>query len=130
MKGKKSVPETITLTVPFKVKKRSGRKQIVLPDFASPPPKLDNALIKALARAHRWKRLVDEGEFASIADLAAHEGIASSYLIRVMRLTNLAPDIIEAILDGKNPNKSLKELLDPMTPLWGEQRWELGYSNG
>ncbi|MDP7152297.1 MAG: hypothetical protein QGI08_03910 [Paracoccaceae bacterium] len=127
MTDKITTTETITLTIPFKLKKRGGRKEMVLPDFATPPPKLDNALIKSLARAHRWKRLVDEGHFASIKDLAEHEKIPASYMIRTMRLTTLAPDIVEAILKGRNPNKTLRELLDPFTPMWAEQRWEFGY---
>jgi hypothetical protein len=124
----KSTPtETITVTIPFTLKRRGGRKMMVLPDFATPPPNLDNALIKSLVRAHRWKRLLDEGQFASLKDLAEHEKIAPSYMVRVMRLTTLAPDIVEAILKGRNPNKTLRELLDPFTPIWAEQRWEFGY---
>ena len=61
----------------------------------------DSTLVKALARAFRWKRMLETGEFATIADLAEREGIASSYLTRVLRLTLLAPDIVEAILDGR-----------------------------
>jgi hypothetical protein len=129
MTGKPPTPDTITLTIPFTLKRRGGRKEMVLPDFATPPPKLDNALIKSLARAYRWKRLLDEGHFASQKDLAEHEKIAASYMIRVMRLTTLAPDIVEAILKGRNPNKTLRELLDPFTPIWAEQRWEFGYND-
>ena len=72
-----------------------------LPEGAAQTRKPDNTLVKALARAFRWKRMLDSGEFATIADLAEHEGIAPSYMTRVMRLTLLAPVVVEAILDGR-----------------------------
>ena len=126
MTGKSSTPDTITLTIPFKLKRRGGRKEMVLPDFATPPPKLDNALIKSLARAHRWKRLVDEGHFASIKDLAEHEKIPASYMIRTMRLTTLAPDIVEAILDARQPpGLTLQSLRVQIPDEWSRQRESL-----
>lgn len=95
------VPETVTIHVPFRLVKRGGRKEMVLPEGAAQARKPDNTLVKALARAFRWKRMLDSGEFATIADLAEHEGIAPSYMTRVMRLTLLAPVVVEAILDGR-----------------------------
>ena len=71
--------------------------------------------------------MLDDGAFATIAELAAHERIAPPYLTRVMRLTLLAPDIIEAILDGHTPDLTMDELLNPMTRIWAEQRELLGY---
>lgn len=124
-----ATPETIILTIPFTIKRRGGRKEMISPESANPVPRMDTALIKSLARAYRWKRLIDEGKFASLKDLSEHEKIAASYMIRVMRLTTLAPDIVEAILKGRNPNKTLRELLDPFTPIWAEQRWEFGYND-
>lgn len=95
------VPETVTIHVPFRLVKRGGRKEMQLPEGAAQTRKPDNTLVKALARAFRWKRMLDSGEFATIADLAEHEGIAPSYMTRVMRLTLLAPVVVEAILDGR-----------------------------
>ena len=95
------IPETVTLYVPFRVVKRGGRKVTQLPKGAEEPRKADNTLVKALARAFRWKRMLESGEFATIAELADREGIAPSYMTRVLRLTLLAPDIAEAILNGK-----------------------------
>ena len=95
------VPETVTIHVPFRLVKRGGRKEMQLPEGSAQTRKTDNRLVKALARAFRWKRMLDSGEFATIADLAEHEGIAPSYMTRVMRLTLLAPVVIEAILDGR-----------------------------
>ena len=80
-------------------------------------------LLKALARAFRWKRLLGTGEFATIADLAEHERIAAPYLTRTLRLAFLAPDLVEAILDGRQPsNLSLEMLRKPLPTSWQEQR--------
>jgi len=85
--------------------------------------RVDSTLIKALARAHRWKRLLESGRFASVAELAVAEKINQSYLCRVLRLTLLAPDIVEAILDGKQPpGMQLDALLKPFPVEWKRQR--------
>jgi len=97
--------ETVTLHVPFRVVKRGGRKEMRLPDGAPSPRRTDSALVKALARAFRWKRMLESGEFATVAELAEREGIAPSYMTRVLRLTLLAQDIVEAILDGRQPEE-------------------------
>jgi len=122
-----TIPDTITVHVPFRVVKRGGRKEMHLPEGAAQLRRTDSTLIKALARAYRWKRLLDAGSFATIEEIAAHERISASYLTRVMRLTLLAPDIIEAILDGRTPALGMDELLNPMTPVWSKQRALLGY---
>ena len=116
------IPETVTLHVPFRVVKRGGRKEMQLPNGASPPRRTDNTLVKALARAFRWKRMLESGDFATIAELAEREGIAPSYMTRVLRLTLLAPDIIDAILDGKQgPEVTLAQVLEPFPLTWQHQ---------
>ena len=116
------IPETVTLHVPFRVVKRGGRKGMQMPDGAAPPRRTDSTIIKALARAFRWKRMLESGEFANIAELAEREGIAPSYMTRVLRLTLLAPDIVEAIMDGKQePEVTLRRLLEPFTQEWAKQ---------
>jgi hypothetical protein len=116
------VPETVTLHVPFRIVKRGGRKEMKLPDGAAQPQKTDNTLVKALARAFRWKRMLESGEFATIAELAEREGIAPSYMTRVLRLTLLAPEIVEAILDGKQgPAVTLTRVFDPFPVEWEQQ---------
>jgi hypothetical protein len=80
-------------------------------------------MVKALARAHRWKRLMESGRFASVTELAEAEKINQSYLCRVLRLTLLAPDIVEAILDGRQPaSLQLDALLKPFPTEWMAQR--------
>jgi hypothetical protein len=94
-----------------------------MPEGAAQPRRADSTLVKALARAFRWRRMLESGEFATIAELAEREGIASSYLTRVLRLTLLAPDLVEAILDGKQgPEVTLANAMEPFPTTWSEQR--------
>lgn len=117
---------TLTVRVPLTLRKRGGRKQVVMPDGAcwgQPRPRVDNTMVKAIARAHRWKRLMESGRFASVTELAEAEKINQSYLCRVLRLTLLAPDIVEAILDGRQPAAlQMDALLKPMPLEWAAQR--------
>jgi hypothetical protein len=90
------------------------------------PGNAASALIKALARAFRWKRMLESGEFATIGELAQREGIAVSYLTRVLRLALLAPDIVEAILDGRHgPAVTLARVLEPFPLVWQDQRIQI-----
>ena len=121
------IPETMTLHVPFRIVKRGGRKEMQLPHGVRPDRKADNTLVKALARAFRWKHLLESGEFATVSELAEREGIAPSYVTRVLRLTLLAPDIVEAILDGKQgPEVTLARVLEPFPVEWAIQTEHLG----
>ncbi len=84
---------------------------------------VDCALVKALARAQRWQRMLESGECASFTELAATEKIDRSYLCRVLRLTLLAPEIVEAILDGRQPEgMTLRALMKGFPAEWQEQR--------
>ena len=122
-----ATPETVTLHVPFRIVRRGGRKEMQLPDGATQPRRTDSTLVKALARAFRWKRMLESGEFATIAELAEREGIAPTYMTRVLRLTLLAPDIVEAILDGRQPRHlTLEVLRQPLSEDWSEQKRALG----
>ena len=123
MTSRTQIPDTVTLHVPFRVVKRGGRKEMQLPEGAAQTRRTDNTLVKALARAFRWKRMLETGDFVTIAELAEHEGIAPSYMTRVLRLTLLAPDIVEAILDGRHGSDArLSKLLEPFPLKWAEQR--------
>ncbi len=115
---------TITVFVPMTWRRRGGRKVIIAPpgcDDWAPPPRIDNALVKALARTHRWRRLLEGGEYATLAELADAERISRSYVSRLLRLTLLAPDIVERILDGR-PTAGLPQLLKPFPVEWDKQR--------
>ncbi len=94
-----------------------------LPEGATPTPGADSTLVKALARAFRWKQMLESGEFAIIAELAEREGIAPSYMSRVLRLTLLSPALVEAILDGRQgPEVTLARVLEPFPVEWEGQR--------
>lgn len=119
----KPVPETVTVHVPFRFVKRGGRKEMQLPEGASSQRKMDNTMVKALARAFRWKRMLESGEFATIAELAKREGIAAPYLARVLRLTFLAPDVVEAIFEvGQPEGISLQSFRGQLPDEWARQR--------
>lgn len=129
MTGAMPTPDVITIQVPFRVVKRGGRKEMHLPEGAAASRKPDSTLVKALARAFRWKRMLDSGEFATIAEMAEREGIAPSYMTRVLRFTLLAPDIVEAILDGKQrPEVTMAWLLEPFPFSWTEQKSAFGHA--
>jgi hypothetical protein len=106
-------------------KRRGGRKVIIAPDGgdAWPPakPRPDETLIRALARAHRWKRLLEEGTHKSSAELAEAEKVSRCYVNRIVQITLLPPDIVEAILDGRQ----LDDLTRPLPSDWEEQRKRL-----
>lgn len=115
------VPETLTVLVPFSVRKRGGRREVIIPAGTQPKrPRVENTVLKALARAFRWKRMLESGAFATIGDLAAHEKIAPSYMTRVMRMTLLAPEIVEGIVVGQC-DLGLAELLEPFPVDWAAQ---------
>jgi len=117
------IPNTVTLHVPFRIVKRGGRMEMQLPKGAEHPRRTDSTLVKALARAFRWKRMLESGQFATIGELAERDGIAKPYLSRVLRMTLLAPDIIEAILDGRQGAEvTLARVLEPFPVAWYEQR--------
>jgi len=116
------MPDTITVHGPFRFVKRGGRKKILLPEGTMQKQMADNTLIKALARAFRWKQMLETGNFVTIAELAKQEGIAPSYMTRVVRLTLLAPDTVEAILDGRQgPKVTLAKMFEPFPHEWSRQ---------
>lgn len=116
------IPATITLHVPFRLVKRGGRKEMQRPSGTQARARPDDTLIKALARAFRWKKMLETGDFATVAELADREGIAVSYLTRVLRLTQLAPDLVDAILDGRHPpSLTLQSLRGQIPDEWSSQ---------
>jgi hypothetical protein len=117
--------ETITVHIPITFRKRGGRKLVVTPDGAAwaPQPRVDNAMVKALARAFRWRKMLDTEMYATLEELARAKGVHATYVSRVLRLTLLAPDIVEAILDGRQPaGLQLDDLLEGVPLGWEVQR--------
>jgi hypothetical protein len=124
--------ETLTIRIPIRLQRRGGRKLIMTPDGAavSPPkPRRDDTLIKALVRAHRWRR-IERGQVKSITDLAEQEGVTDAYVCQLLPLTCLAPDMVEAILSGRQPKGlRLAEMLGNGPLVWKTQRETWGFSN-
>lgn len=138
MKPELATPElatnerTIRVHVPLALKRRGGRKLIIAPagasDWAEPAPRIDDTLIKALARAGRWRGMIEGGKVHTVRHLAEKEKISSSYIARILRLTLLAPDIVDAILDGRIPKGlALADLLEPFPMEWDQQRARFGF---
>jgi hypothetical protein len=94
----------------------------------TPKPPRDETLVRALVRAHRWRRTIESGRATSITDLAEHEGVTDAYVCRLLPLTCLAPDLVEAILDGRQPKGlRLAEMLGNGPGGWEEQRRAFGF---
>ena len=117
---------TITVHIPIKLRHQGGRKQVVTPPGATPwvpaRTRVDSTLVKAIVRAHRWRDMLESGEYVTVRDLAKAEAINESYLGRVLRLTLLSPTLIEAILEGRQPaNLELDALLKQFPAKWDKQ---------
>lgn len=122
----------VTVKVPIAFKRIGGRKMILAPNGEEivPPSRvtIDNAMVKALARARAWQRMLDENRYDTIGELAKGEKVAVAYLSRVLRLNLLAPDIVQAILDGTQPRTlQLEQLLKAWPLEWQEQRKTLHF---
>jgi hypothetical protein len=114
--------------VPFALRKRGGRKLIITPDGISAAPipraRVDSALLKALARGFRWRKLLETGEYATIEEIADEENINPSYVSRVLRMTLLAPEIVEAILSGRQPEGlTMARAMQPFAAEWNRQEF-------
>jgi hypothetical protein len=122
---------TVTVRVPITIRQRGGRKLVLAPDGAELTPApvtrhIDNAMVKAIARAFRWRDMLENGTHATIAEIAAAEKINETYVGRVLRLTLLAPELVEAILEGRQPAAiTLEVLMRPAPIQWNRQRAEM-----
>ena len=120
---------SLTVRVPLTFRKCGGRKLVIAPQgcgsesWTLPRTRLDNTLVKAIARAHRWKRMLESGEFVTVQELANAEKINPSYLSRILRLTLLTPDIVESVLNGQQPvGLQLDVMLLPFPVEWHRQK--------
>jgi hypothetical protein len=117
---------TLVVRIPMRFQRRGGRKRIVAPDGSAivpaSKPQPDGTLLKALARAWRWQRMLDDGVYASVSEIGDAENISKSYVSRILRLALLAPDIVEAILAGKTDAGLMLESLErPLPTSWEDQ---------
>jgi hypothetical protein len=121
---------TLIVRIPMRFHRRGGRKRIVAPDGSAIVPSLkpqpDGTLVKALARAWRWQRLLDQGVYTSVSEIGDAENISESYVSRILRLAMLAPDIVDGILAGRADQPLiLKRLERPLPAGWADQRRRL-----
>ena len=118
--------QTVTVSVPFAIRKRGGRTLVITPDGVTSAPaprtRVDNTLLKALARGFRWRKLLEKGDFSTIEEIAKGENINPSYISRVLRLTLLAPETVEAILAGTQPaGLTRAKVMKPFPKEWQHQ---------
>jgi hypothetical protein len=116
--------DCVVLNIPMTFRRRNGRREIILPPGgdASFGPEPNRALVLALARAWRWQEMLDSGEVGSVDELAQQLHLGPTYVARTLRLTALAPNLVEAILVGKEPNGlSLRQLAADLPVDWTEQ---------
>jgi hypothetical protein len=126
--------DTVTVRVPLAIRKQGGRKVVVSPDGSVLPTaprhvttNADPSLLKALGRAFRWKRLLEDGTYASVSDIARAEKLDRTYVGDVLRLTLLAPEIVEAILEGRQGEGAMLPSLLKAWPIeWTNQQWATG----
>ena len=135
---------TLTLTetgnlqihIPMHIRRMRGRKMIFAPqaldgDVPDGPSEVQAAVVRALGRAFSWSEAIESGEFHSISDLARNLDVDNSYVVRILKLTTLAPDIIEAILHGEEPSGlSLAQLIRTFPMDWERQRALFGFTTG
>jgi hypothetical protein len=123
---------TVTVHVPISIRKRGGRKVVFAPNGAAVTPTpfhrhIDNAMLKSIARAFRWREMLENGQYATIREIADAEKINATYVGRILRLTLLAPLIVERILNGRQPAKLKLDVLMRRFPIcWQEQSVVLG----
>lgn len=108
--------------IPVKLRRRSGKRRLrqAKVQCAEPSPDL-TALQAALARGFRWRDLLDAGEVASMKDIAESESVDRSYVARMINMTLLAPELIEAILDDTVPDWTLDDVAIAPPDRWDEQ---------
>ena len=125
--------DALTLRVPARLKLCSGEMRLVIPlgQQQELQPRPNATLIKALTRAYKWKERLFTGAAPSTSAIAKEEGVTERYVSRIMRLAFLAPDIVEAILDGyQSTDLELERLMKGIPISWNEQRRALGFSRG
>ena len=123
--------DAVVIDIPMSFRRRSGRKEVVLPPgvvaVSALPAKPPTPLALALARAFRWQEMIESGAAKSNSDLARKLKLDQSYVARTIRLASLAPDLVEAILDGQEPDGlSLWGLRRDVPILWDQQRAMIG----
>ena len=124
--------EIIDLFVPLEIKKRGGSAIIILPKNLKKEEMVkcfDEKMIKAFAKAYKWKNMMEEDEIGALAQIAVKENITGAYVSKVFNLNFIAPEIVEKILNGEQPRDlKLQDMLVGKFPLlWQEQKELWGF---
>ena len=111
------------IRIPMRLKRKNGRKRIVMPNGVDGEPAgeepVQQQLAIALAKGHRWRDLLESGKFESVAALAEALELDPSFIRRHIRLTFMSPVMVEKILDGNEPDGvSLEKLAREMPVVW------------
>ncbi len=119
--------EAIVVRIPVRFHRRNGRQMVLTHGGnngqAAPERESNGSLVAALAKAYRWQEQLESREYASLEDLAAANAVDRTYVGRILRLTSLAPEIVERILDGDEPEGiSLRRLQKDLPLVWSDQR--------
>jgi hypothetical protein len=125
---KAAQPERITVHVSLSVSSRRGRKLVRIDGVPNEPTFVEasDSIVKALAKAYRWRDLIEDGEYSSVTELAKAKNVNQSYACRLFKLTLLAPGIIEEALNGLLPPQlGLNDLVKPLPLIWAEQQEHL-----
>jgi len=122
----------VIVNIPMQMKRRGGRRQIVVPDTLmteeESKPAYHESMVLAIVRAHRWQELLESGKYSTLTEIAQKAGVNPSYAARIYRLTLLAPDIIEAILEGREPDGfTMRKLAGRIPMYWEDQRRLFGF---
>ena len=121
--------------IPMTIRRMRGRKVIIAPkaldgDIPDSPGTVQTAIVQALARAFSWAEVLESGQVRSISDLAMNLDVDNSYVARILKLATLAPDIVEAIMNGEEPpGLSLAKLTKTFPTDWDEQRAMFGFTS-
>jgi hypothetical protein len=122
----------LTVSIPMAIRKRGGRKVVVSPTGTEPwtpsRPRIDNTLVRAVVQAFSWQQKLESGQYATISELAAALKLDRSFLSHMLRLTLLAPELVEAILDGRQPlAMQLQPLVRGFPVEWERQQQGAGF---
>ncbi len=123
----------IRIHIPMKLKRKSGRKMVIAPESLDGALEenceVQNPIVEAIAKAHLWVDMLERGEVENVTALAKELKLCRPYVMRILSLVNLAPEIVEAIFKGKEPDGlSLDKLVKGFLDDWQEQREKFGFS--
>lgn len=125
----------LQIHIPMLIRRMRGRKQVIAPqaldgEIPKAAEPIQAAVVQALARAFSWAETLESGQVKSISELARSLEVDGSYVTRILKLTTLAPDIVETIINGEEPDGlSLAKLIRSFPEEWMEQKIMFGFEN-